>query len=150
MTTTAAQCMRSGCGGTIDGGYCTVCGLAETPAPVPPSASPAGPATCTRPGCGGTIDGGFCTMCGLAAVSASAPATGRNRGPIPGSAVTSTTGIRGTHASTEGSSRGNLGAGLVEIPPVPAHDPSGAILADPQVSEGKRFCSKCEQPVGRS
>jgi len=150
MTTTAAQCMRSGCGGTIDGGYCTVCGLAETPAPVPPSASPAGPATCTRPGCGGAIDGGFCTMCGLAAVSASAPATGRNRGPIPGSAVTSTTGIRGTHASTEGSSRGNLGAGLVEIPPVPAHDPSGAILADPQVSEGKRFCSKCEQPVGRS
>ena len=26
MTTTAAQCMRSGCGGTIDGGYCTLCG----------------------------------------------------------------------------------------------------------------------------
>jgi serine/threonine-protein kinase PknG len=36
----AAQCTRPGCGGTIDGGYCTACGLAETPAPVPPPASP--------------------------------------------------------------------------------------------------------------
>jgi serine/threonine-protein kinase PknG len=89
-------------------------------------------------------------MCGLAAASALAPATGRDQGSIPGSAVIGTTGIRGTHASTDGSSRGNLGAGLVEIPPVPAHDPAGAILADPQVSESQRFCSKCEQPVGRA
>jgi len=151
VTTTAAQCTRPGCGGTIDGGYCTMCGLAETPAPVPPSASPAGPATCTRSGCGGIIDDGYCTACGLAAASALAPATGQNQGSIPGSAVTSTTtGIRGTHASTDGSSRGNLGAGLVEIPPVPAHDPAGAILADPQVSESQRFCSKCGLPVGRA
>jgi serine/threonine-protein kinase PknG len=151
VTTTAGQCTRPGCGGTVDGGYCTTCGLAEAPALVPLSASPAGPATCTRPGCGGTIDGGYCTACGLAAAPAVAPATGRNQGSIPGSAVTNTTtGVRGTHASTDGSSRGNLGAGLVEIPPVPAHDPAGAILADPQVSESQRFCSKCEQPVGRA
>ena len=108
-------------------------------------------AQCTRPGCGGTIDGGYCTACGLAAAPAEAAVTGRNQSSIPGSAVTSTTtGIRGTHASTDGSSRGNLGAGLVEIPPVPAHDPASAILADPQVSESQRFCSKCEQPVGRA
>ena len=151
MTTTAAHCTRTGCGGTIDDGYCTVCGLAETPAPVPPSVSPAEPATCTRTDCGGTMDDGYCAVCGLAAPSASVPAAGRNLGSIPGSAVTgTTTGIRGTHASTDGSSRGNLGAGLVEIPPVPAHDPAGAILADPQVPESQRFCSKCEQPVGRA
>jgi len=151
VTITAAQCTRPGCGGTIDGGYCTVCGLAETPAPVPSSVSLAGPATCTRPGCGGTIDGGYCTVCGLAAASGVASATARDQGSIPGSAATSTTtGIRGTHTSTGRSSRGNLGAGLVEIPPVPAHDPASAILADPQVAESQRFCSKCEQPVGRA
>jgi serine/threonine-protein kinase PknG len=106
---------------------------------------------CTRAGCGGTIDDGYCTVCGLAAAPALRPATGRNQGSIPGSAVTgTTTGIRGTHAITDRSSRGNLGAGLVEIPPVPAHDPAGAILADTQVSESQRFCSKCEQPVGRA
>ena len=37
----------------------------------------------------------------------------------------------------------------MEIPPVPAHDPASAILADPQVPESRRFCPKCEQPVGR-
>jgi serine/threonine-protein kinase PknG len=108
-------------------------------------------AQCTRPGCGGVIDGGYCTVCGLAATSALTPATSRDQGSITGSAATSsTTGIRSTHASTDGSSRGNLGAGLVQIPPVPTHDPASAILADPQVSESQRFCSKCEQPVGRA
>ena len=151
MTITAAQCTRPGCGGTIDGGYCTVCGLAETPASVPRLASPPGPATCAQPGCSGTIDDGYCTVCGLAAGPALAPATGRGQGSNPGSAVTgTTTGIHGSHTSTGRSSRGNLGAGLVEIPPVPTHDPAGAILADPQVSESQRFCSKCEQPVGRA
>ena len=28
MTVSAAACTRPGCAGTIDGGYCTVCGLA--------------------------------------------------------------------------------------------------------------------------
>jgi serine/threonine-protein kinase PknG len=37
----------------------------------------------------------------------------------------------------------------VEIPPVPYRDPASAILADPQVPENRRFCSNCEQPVGR-
>ena len=31
------------------------------------------------------------------------------------------------------SARGRLGAGLVEIPPVPYRDPAGAVLANPQV-----------------
>jgi serine/threonine-protein kinase PknG len=42
-----------------------------------------------------------------------------------------------------------LGAGLVEVPPVPYRDPAGAILERPEVAEKKRFCSKCGQPVGR-
>ena len=43
-----------------------------------------------------------------------------------------------------------LGAGLVDIPPVPFRDPASAVLANPSVAENKRFCSGCDQPVGRS
>jgi serine/threonine-protein kinase PknG len=32
---------------------------------------------------------------------------------------------------------------------VPYRDPASAVLADPQVPENRRFCSGCEQPVGR-
>ena len=42
-----------------------------------------------------------------------------------------------------------LGAGLVDISPVPTRDPASAVLTDPQVAEGKRFCGNCERPVGR-
>jgi serine/threonine-protein kinase PknG len=38
----------------------------------------------------------------------------------------------------------------VEVPPVPARDPTTAILANPQVSESKRFCGNCGQRVGQS
>jgi serine/threonine-protein kinase PknG len=33
---------------------------------------------------------------------------------------------------------------------VPYRDPASAVLADPQVPENKRFCSHCDQPVGRA
>jgi serine/threonine-protein kinase PknG len=45
--------------------------------------------------------------------------------------------------------RGLLGAGLVDMPSVPYHDPMRAILANPQVAEEDRFCSDCGKPVGR-
>ncbi len=38
MTTSVGTCTQPGCGGTIDGGYCTVCGMAAAPAPAPPPA----------------------------------------------------------------------------------------------------------------
>ena len=153
MTVAATQCTQPGCGGTIDGGYCSVCGMAAAPASASASAIPAAPASCTQPGCGGTVDAGYCTACGMAAASAPVPVTtaDRDRGSFPVSAGTGgSAGTRGTHGSTGRSSRGNLGAGLVEIPPVPADDPASAILADPQVSESRRFCPSCMRPVGRS
>jgi serine/threonine-protein kinase PknG len=162
MTTTATTCTQPGCTGTIDGGYCNICGMAAPPVPAaPPAASapapaapppaPAGPAACTQPGCTGTIDGGYCTVCGMAAAPAPVPVTTADRGSAPATAGTSgSAGTRGTHGSTGRSARGNLGAGLVEIPPVPAHDPASAILTDPQVPESRRFCAKCERAVGRS
>src|SRR6266516_5534325 len=161
MTVAATKCTQPGCGGTIDGGYCSVCGMAPAAAAAPAPAASAAPAACTQPGCGGTIDGGYCSVCGMAPAAAPAPmpvtAADHERGSFPPSAGTGgstgtggSAGTRGTHASVGRSSRGNLGAGLVEIPPVPAHDPASAILADPQVPESRRFCPSCQHPVGRA
>lgn len=44
---------------------------------------------------------------------------------------------------------GPLGAGLVDVPPAPAKEPQDAILSDPIVPEGCRFCSRCDGKVGR-
>jgi serine/threonine-protein kinase PknG len=111
---------------------------------------------CARPGCGGTIDGGYCDTCGLAPEPGQAAASA---GPAPSSRPASAgsasagsgrtgSGSRRTRPGSR-SSRGHLGAGLVEIPPVPARDPASAVLANPQVAEGKRFCGACDRPVGR-
>lgn len=43
-----------------------------------------------------------------------------------------------------------LGAGLVPIATAPPADPRDAVLTDPVVSEGRRFCWRCANPVGRT
>src|SRR5690348_8036138 len=144
MTSTVIKCTRPGCGGTIDGGYCDTCGLAPDPVAAPAAAT-AG--KCARPGCGGTIDGGYCDTCGLAPDPAQ-PAVSAGLAPSSVSAPSSGSGSRRTRAGSR-SSRGHLGAGLVEIPPVPARDPAAAVMADPLVAENKRFCGACDRPVGR-
>ncbi len=119
--------------------------------------------TCTS--CGGTIEDGYCTVCGLAAAPAAAPAasqaangSARSAGSAGGSGGSAGSGTgtsrrtaatRGSRRTSGRSARGRLGAGLVEIPPVPYRDPASAVLADPQVPESRRFCAGCEQPVGR-
>jgi serine/threonine-protein kinase PknG len=107
---------------------------------------------CTQPGCGGTIDGGYCSVCGMAAAPAPVLVTvSQEKGSVPATTgAVSRGGTRGTQPSSGRSSRGNLGAGLVEIPLVPTHDPASAILADPQVPETRRFCPNCQHPVGRA
>jgi serine/threonine-protein kinase PknG len=46
--------------------------------------------------------------------------------------------------------RSRLGAGLVEVPPIPYRDPATAVLQQPAVPEARRFCARCGEPVGRS
>ncbi len=100
--------------------------------------------TCAQPGCGGTIQDGYCDTCGLAAAA-----------PVPASSASSAASGSGQSSRSRSrrtsgrSARGRLGAGLVEIPPVPYRDPASAVLANPQVPENKRYCSGCDQPVGR-
>ncbi|WP_344137603.1 protein kinase domain-containing protein, partial [Luedemannella flava] len=96
---------------------------------------------CVRTGCTGSYDpDGYCDECGH-----KAPAAVSSTGP------TRATGSSRPSGRTRGSARGRLGAGLFDMPRVPAHDPATAILADPQVPENRRVCGNpdCERPVGR-
>ncbi|MEA5361751.1 tetratricopeptide repeat protein [Amycolatopsis sp., V23-08] len=68
--------------------------------------------------------------------------SGSGSGSFPGTS-------RRTSSRTSRSRRGRLGAGLVEVPPVPARDPASAVLTNPVVSEEKRFCGSCSAKVGR-
>jgi serine/threonine-protein kinase PknG len=115
---------------------------------------------CTSPGCAGTMDGGYCNVCGLAAapaapraVFASGPrSSSQQRFSVPSTASGPRSGST-TSRQRSGSgraSRGRLGAGLVEILPIPARDPVSVVLADPQVPERRRFCGDCGHQVGRS
>jgi serine/threonine-protein kinase PknG len=129
-------CPREGCQGTIDAdGFCDTCGL-EAPATPPAATVPVAPPAKER-----KADSG--------------PTTTRTGTVRTGSVATSWTAPTGAvssvsrRGSTRSSSRGLLGAGLVEIPRVPYRDPKSAVLTDPQVPENKRFCSKCGEKVGR-
>src|SRR5258707_7382434 len=121
---TATACTRLGCSGTIEDGYCNVCGMAAQPAGAAAGPLPAGTTSAAVGGpsspSGGTTSGG-----------------------------TTSGGSRRMRSGTTRPARGHLGAGLIEITPVPARDPASAVLTDPQVPESKRFCGSCEGTVGR-
>jgi serine/threonine-protein kinase PknG len=114
---------------------------------------------CTEPGCGGTVVDGYCDVCGTAPPESAAPST--SAGPATSAApAPSTATARSapsartarTGSTRSASTRGRLGAGVVEIPRIPKGDPAAAIMANPQVPEGSRFCGnpECGKPVGRS
>ena len=122
---------------------------------------------CQRAGCTGTIEDGYCNVCGMAPEKGAMGAAPQTLHPPSaptaapsapsGRSARASQGTRGTTAS--GSSRrtgsgrtrrGNLGAGLVDVPPVPYKDPASVVLANPEVEEPKRYCGKCGKPVGRS
>ncbi len=123
---------------------------------------------CTQPGCTGTIVDGYCDVCGMAPAHASsgesaAAATPSRAAPTPsqgappmsavsaGPSATAAAGSsrRSSSSRTRSSTTSRLGAGLVEVPPVPARDPSEAVMANPMVPENRRHCSRCGEPVGR-
>ena len=130
-------CLEPGCDGTIDAdGYCDTCGTAAAPA----AAAQGAP----RAGGGHAASSRTANSTRTSATrSTSTSASSRNS-----TSVSSRT--RGSRGGSSGRSRrGNLGAGLIEVPPVPAKDPRTEIMANPQVPEGKRYCSNCSAPVGR-
>ncbi|MFI6445118.1 tetratricopeptide repeat protein [Kitasatospora sp. NPDC050543] len=134
---------------------------------------------CGQPDCPGTIDpDGYCDECGLSSPAAGGD-TGRTAPYLPSarvspdSARSSRTGsvrsmsgrsrshrstrtgsgrsvsVRSSRSGASAGTRHRLGAGLVTVPTVPKADPAKAVLANPEVPERKRFCSRCDTPVGR-
>jgi serine/threonine-protein kinase PknG len=138
------KCLQPGCTGIIEDGYCNVCGMA------PPKDAGVGASPASAPPAPGATPPG--------ATPPGAPAARLPTGPIGSTATSGSLGSTASRASgsrrttsgrTRTSGRGRLGAGLVEVPPVQYRDPSSAVMADPKVTEDKRFCAKCGTAVGR-
>ncbi len=113
-----ATCLRTGCTGEIDGGYCDVCGNPPlVSAPVVPSSTPPNPLptngdvlACARVDCPGPgiIEDGYCNVCGFAPQAAATasggsgsngdghPATLGTAAPLSGTASPDTTTLRAT------------------------------------------------------
>jgi serine/threonine-protein kinase PknG len=135
---------------------------ATASAPVP-DGSP-----CPQPGCSGTILTGYCDVCGSAADSSVASAgqaepvtdgagsvatsASRIQSAAIGSqrAGASTSSTRRVRSGSQRMRAARLGAGLTRVPPAEHVDAATAIMANPQVAESKRNCSKCGAEVGRS
>ncbi len=177
----AEACTQPGCTGTIEDGYCNVCGSPAASAAPAAAHGPGGYAAsapaagegqpCTQPGCTGTFEDGYCNVCGTPAGASDASPSTRSASSLPGGPSSMSAGAGGAssrlQSSPIGSARGGashptrrlgttrtqsrkLGAGITVIPSAPVPDPRSVIMADAQVAEEKRFCSKCGSPVGRT
>lgn len=156
-----SPCAQPGCTGTIDDGYCDVCGMAG------PKAGPqgnSGPIASTAKNSSSTsslsqVSGEFSTR-----VSQAVPSSGilSSRSGLSGisslstgisSSVTGVVGTKGTRrsASISRSTRKKLGAGLISLPELPSIAPESVIMKEAVVPEHKRFCgnSDCGQSVKR-
>ncbi|MER7515887.1 tetratricopeptide repeat protein [Streptomyces sp. NPDC126499] len=144
--------------------YCDTCGLA-------PVVAPGGMLRSTRTGVAvpgtGAAGGGSESARSVSAGSAASSRTssrsarssasrrsvsGRLSRALSGQSTARSVSVRSSGSSSGQSGRGRLGAGLVTVPEVPRPDPRAAVMANPEVPERKRFCSRsdCGAPVGRS
>ncbi|GEC07264.1 serine/threonine protein kinase [Streptomyces spinoverrucosus] len=78
--------------------------------------------------------------------------SGRLSRSLSGRSTGRSVSVRSSGSTAGSSTRGRLGAGLVQVPQVPRPDPRAMVLANPEVPERKRFCSRsdCGAPVGRA
>ncbi len=165
----AHGCQRPSCEGAyedVGGGelYCDTCGLAPVVAPGgPPSeggmvGSP--PTGITAGGRGGSRGSGSAGSRSSGRSSRTSSQSSKSRRSVSGRLSRSLSGrstgrsvsVRSSGSAAGSSSRGRLGAGLVQVPPIPRPDPREMVLDRPEVPERKRFCSRsdCGAPVGRA
>jgi len=153
MTPSTAQaCRQPGCTGTIEDGYCNVCGSPAGAPPVP-AAAPAGGSAATSPVAAGSPPGRDSAMGGAVSTRSSITSSNRLESTPLGSVRAAAGGSRATRRVGTSSTRlrgARLGAGLTTVPPMPAIDPEKAIMRNPEVPEDRRFCASCGKPVGRS
>ncbi|PWI09647.1 serine/threonine protein kinase [Streptomyces sp. NWU339] len=169
-------CQRPGCEGVyedVGGGelYCDTCGLAPV---VSPLGSPllersrelgegmvGSVPTGLTAGGHGSRSGGRGSRASSQPSQSSRPSrssrsrrsvSGRLSRSLPGGGAERSVSVRGSGSSAGSSGRGRLGAGLVQVPPIPRPDPRAMVLDNPEVPERKRFCSRsdCGTQVGRA
>ncbi|MCF0083146.1 serine/threonine-protein kinase [Streptomyces lomondensis] len=158
-------CQRPGCEGAyedVGGGelYCDTCGLAPVVAPNGMVGSP--PTGITAGGRGGSHGsaGSGSSRSSSRGSSRTSSQSSKSRRSVSGRLSRSLSGkstgrsvsVRSSGSAAGSSSRGRLGAGLVQVPPIPRPDPRAMVLDNPEVPERKRFCSRsdCGAPVGRA
>ncbi|WDV51743.1 tetratricopeptide repeat protein [Streptomyces coeruleorubidus] len=160
----ARTCQRPTCTGTyedVGGGelYCDTCGLAPVVAPNGMVGSP--PTGITAGGKGGSRgSGGSGSSRSSSRSSRTSSQSSKSRRSVSGRLSRSLSGkatgrsvsVRSSGSAAGSSSRGRLGAGLVQVPPIPRPDPREMVLDNPEVPERKRFCSRsdCGAQVGRA
>jgi len=121
------HCGQKGCAGTIEDGYCNVCGHAAEK-----RVAPAVPAN------------GSARSANTASHSHSV-VTGTGSSPVSRASG----GSKRTHHSTSRTTRRQLGAGLISLPELPSTDPETRVMPEPKVPENKRFCPNCNNPLRR-
>ncbi|MFI1961448.1 tetratricopeptide repeat protein [Streptomyces althioticus] len=159
-----SACGRPECDGTYDdvgGGelYCDTCGLAPEVSPTGLVASPPTGITAggrdsqgARSGSGGAGSGRSSRTSSQSSKSRRSVSGRLSRSLSGRTAAGRSVSVRSSGTAGGSSGRGRLGAGLVQVPPIPRPDPRRMVLDDPEVPERKRFCSRsdCGAPVGRA
>ncbi|MFD0211062.1 tetratricopeptide repeat protein [Streptomyces hirsutus] len=172
-------CQRPGCEGAyedVGGGelYCDTCGLAPVVSPTGEvGSSPTGVTVggresrgshSSRGSRGSSGSGGSGGSAGSARTGSRSSRTssqssrsrrsvsGRLSRSLPGGGADRSVSVRSSGSVGSSSGRGRLGAGLVQVPPIPRPDPRAMVLDNPEVPERKRFCSRsdCGAQVGRA
>ncbi|HEY9367250.1 MAG TPA: tetratricopeptide repeat protein [Streptomyces sp.] len=164
-----ATCQRPACEGAYEdmgGGelYCDTCGLAPVLPPGGLLQSPATGVAVPGKGSGRSASSGSGAS-SRSSARGSAPSSrssrsstsrrsvsGRLSRSLSGASTARSVSVRSSGSTAGQSGRNRLGAGLVTIPEVPRPDPRSAVMANPEVPERKRFCSRsdCGAPVGRA
>ncbi|QKV94941.1 protein kinase [Streptomyces sp. NA02950] len=157
----AVSCQRRDCGGSyedVGGGelYCDTCGMAPVVSQEGMVSSP--PTGVAAGGRGGSSPSARSSRASRGSRSARSSSSRRSvsgrlsRASLSGRSSARSVSARSSRSTSSASGRNALGAGLVSVPEVPRPDPRTAVLADPEVPERKRFCSRgdCGAPVGRA
>ena len=117
----------------IEDGYCNLCGLKQS----------------SSSGSGSTVGVSGAGAVSMAAGSAASRPTSPSMASVR-STRTATSETRRSQTRRTATVRSRLGVGLVTIAPIPVADPSQALMVNATVSEDKRYCASCAEPVGRS
>ncbi|MCW7945256.1 serine/threonine protein kinase [Streptomyces hygroscopicus] len=155
MSQTGQKCQRPGCEGSyedVGGGelYCDTCGLAPVVSATGAVGSPPTGITAGGKGSGGSGSGS--SRPSSRTSSRSSQSRRSVSGRLSGRSTSRSVSVRSSGAASGSSGRSRLGLGLVQVPDVPRPDPRAMVLANPEVPERKRFCSRadCGVPVGRA